>query len=150
MMQAKLRIVGGGQRDQEIDLEFPATIGRGMDNEITLNQPLISRQHCKLTESAGRIVVKDLGSTNGTFVGSERVEKERQLKPGELLTVGTVTFRAIYGEWLSVAPGKRFIPGEKSNDDTETFAEGGTVLESDIVPKRPAQHPALGSVSADE
>lgn len=150
MIQAKLRIVGGGQRGQEIDLQFPATIGRGIDNEITLNEALISREHCQLVESSRGILVKDLGSTNGTFIGSERVEHEQILHPGELLTIGTVTFRAIYGEWLTVEPGQRFIPGENSNEDTQTFAEACTVLESGVVPKPQAAKPELGSVSAEE
>ena len=42
-------------------------------------------------------MVRDLGSTNGTFVGSEKVV-ESVLGPGELLTIGTVTFRALYGD----------------------------------------------------
>ena len=50
-------------------------------------------------------MVRDLGSLNGTFIGSERVT-EALLPAGGLLTVGTVTFRALYGdpdqvqEWL--------------------------------------------------
>ena len=40
-------------------------------------------------------MVRDLGSLNGTFVNNERIT-ESALGPGELLTVGTVTFRAVY------------------------------------------------------
>ena len=43
----------------------------------------------------GRLRVRDLGSLNGTFVGSKRIE-DAEVPPGELLTVGTVTFRAVY------------------------------------------------------
>ncbi len=150
MMQAKLRIVGGGQRDQEIELQLPATIGRGPDNEITLSQPLISRQHCQLFESGGRIVVRDMGSTNGTFIGSERVERDRALKPGELLTIGTVTFRAIYGEWLTVKPGGSLIQNGETSQDTVAIGESGLVDETELLPDAPASPPILGPVAAED
>lgn len=149
MMQAKLRIVGGGERDQEIDLKLPATIGRGADNEITLGQPLISRRHCQLTESAGRILVRDLGSTNGTFIGSERVERERALKPGELLTIGTVTFRAIYGDMLGDSPGNVFIAGQVTNEDTESLADAGTVVDPKVAPDKPTTPPTIPVTAED-
>ena len=44
----------------------------------------------------GRLRVNDLGSLNGTFVGKNRVE-ESELASGDLLTIGAVTFRAVYG-----------------------------------------------------
>ena len=70
----------------------------------------MSREHCQLYEELGRTYVRDLGSLNGTFVGGQRVETA-PLPPGELLTVGSVTFRAIYGEEAYVAP-SRVITGE--------------------------------------
>lgn len=95
MIQAKLIVVGGDAKVAEINLKLPCTIGRGKGSTLTLPHPLVSRQHCEVFESNGRLMVRDLGSLNGTFVGSERIT-ESELPPNELLTIGTVTFRAIY------------------------------------------------------
>jgi pSer/pThr/pTyr-binding forkhead associated (FHA) protein len=94
-LNAKLVVVGGDVKTTEIALRLPSTIGRGRGTTIVLPHPLISRQHCELFEAGGQLMVRDLGSLNGTFVNNERVT-EAPLAPGELLTVGTVTFRAVY------------------------------------------------------
>jgi hypothetical protein len=60
-----------------------------------LPHPLVSRQHCELYETEGRLMVRDLGSLNGTFINNERIS-DAPLPSGELLTVGAVTFRAMY------------------------------------------------------
>jgi predicted component of type VI protein secretion system len=79
----------------EIKLRLPAIIGRGKGSTIALLQPLVSRQHCELFEADGKLWVRDLGSLNGTYVNNEKVT-ESEIPPSELLTVGTVTFRAVY------------------------------------------------------
>jgi hypothetical protein len=94
-LNAQLVVVGGDVKTTEINLKLPSTIGRGRGTSIVLPHPLISRQHCELYESGGRLMVRDLGSLNGTFVNNQRVT-ESPIGPGELLTVGTVTFRAVY------------------------------------------------------
>jgi len=94
-LNAKLVVVGGDVKTEEFKLRLPATIGRGKGTSILLAHPLISRKHCELFEAGGQLMVRDLGSLNGTFVNNQRVT-ESPLKPGELLTVGTVTFRAVY------------------------------------------------------
>ena len=98
MLDAKLVIVGGDELEQQYLLAMPTLIGRGSENDITLPHPLVSRKHCELYELDGVLWVKDLNSLNGTFVGRDRIT-DRELLPGELLTVGTVTFRAIYGDY---------------------------------------------------
>ncbi len=95
MIQAKLLVVGGEAEAEEISLQLPATVGRSREATINLSHPLVSRQHCELFELDGWLRVRDLESLNGTFVGSQRIS-EAALRPGDLLTVGTVTFRAIY------------------------------------------------------
>lgn len=111
---AKLVVVGGEVTASEIPLRLPATIGRGRGQSIVLPHPLVSRQHCELFERDGQLMVRDLGSLNGTFVNNRRVT-ESPLRPGELLTIGTVTFRAIYepaGEAPPSAATVRTAPGE--------------------------------------
>jgi pSer/pThr/pTyr-binding forkhead associated (FHA) protein len=94
-LNVKLVVVGGDVKTTELSLRLPATIGRGRGQSVVLPHPLVSRQHCELFEADGQLMVRDLGSLNGTFVNNQKVD-EAPLPPGELLTVGTVTFRAVY------------------------------------------------------
>lgn len=94
-MKVKLVVVGGTTKSTEVELRLPTIIGRGRDASITIPHALISRQHCEIVEADGKLLVRDLGSLNGTYIGKERIQ-EAVLEPGALLTVGTVTFRALY------------------------------------------------------
>jgi pSer/pThr/pTyr-binding forkhead associated (FHA) protein len=94
-MQAKLVVVEPAGEPGEYEIELPLTIGRGHEASLQLRHALVSRQHCELFEDRGRIMVRDLGSLNGTFVSGERVETA-PLLPGQLLTIGTVTLRVVY------------------------------------------------------
>ena len=63
------------------------TIGRSHGAEFIVEAPLVSRLHCQLTATADTLQVKDLGSTNGTFVNGKRV-KAAELREGDRLSVG--------------------------------------------------------------
>jgi pSer/pThr/pTyr-binding forkhead associated (FHA) protein len=65
------------------------TVGRSTGADFIVEAPLVSRIHCRLTAGATELEVLDLGSTNGTFVNGERVER-RTLKAGDKLGVGRV------------------------------------------------------------
>jgi pSer/pThr/pTyr-binding forkhead associated (FHA) protein len=95
MFNAKLIIVGGETKTTEVKLKFPCIIGRGKGATLLLRHPLVSRQHCELFEANGQLMVRDLGSLNGTYVNNEKIE-EAIVPAGHLLTVGSVTFRAVY------------------------------------------------------
>ena len=96
MLSAKLTVVGGDAKAAEISLKLPTTIGRGRDVTLTLPHPLVSRQHCEIFEREGALYVRDLKSLNGTYVDSQRIDGTSELRPDQLLTIGTVTFRAQY------------------------------------------------------
>ena len=95
MNQVKLVVVGGAAQATELVIRPPVVLGRGHEASIPLPHPLVSRLHCEIVQHQGRLLVRDLGSLNGTYVGNERVS-EAELPSGELLTVGSVTFRAEY------------------------------------------------------
>jgi pSer/pThr/pTyr-binding forkhead associated (FHA) protein len=63
------------------------TIGRSPGAEFIVDAALVSRLHCQLTATAESLHVKDLGSTNGTFVNGKRIQAA-QLKNGDRLAVG--------------------------------------------------------------
>jgi pSer/pThr/pTyr-binding forkhead associated (FHA) protein len=94
-MDAKLVVVGHNAKPSEIKLNLPCVIGRGRRSNLVLPLPVISRRHCEVFEADGYLMVRDLNSMNGTFVNNCRT-KEAVLAPGALLTVGTLTFRAVY------------------------------------------------------
>ena len=71
------------------------TIGRATGADFIVDAALVSRVHCRLTASAdGHLEVRDLESTNGTFVNGERVDTAR-LAPGDRVQVGRVELVAL-------------------------------------------------------
>lgn len=95
MLNAKLVVVGGPTQSKEFKLNLPVTIGRARDVQIMFSHHLLSRTHCEIYERNGILRVRDMNSLNGTYVGSDRIV-DATLPPDELLTVGAVTFRAVY------------------------------------------------------
>ena len=63
------------------------TIGRSPGAEFIVDAALVSRLHCQITAGPVSLEVKDLGSTNGTFVNGERVQTA-ELREGDTLSVG--------------------------------------------------------------
>lgn len=115
MLKAKLVVVGGDAKAAEVQLNLPTIIGRGREVNLTLPHPLVSRQHCELFERDGTLLVRDLNSLNGTYVDSQKIQETEILKPDQLLTIGNVTFRAVYSN------------REKSIDETEMLSNVETI-----------------------
>ena len=65
------------------------TICRAPTADFTIDRALVSRVHCRLVNTSGRLEVEDLDSTNGTFVNDQQV-KRQVLVPGDTLRVGRV------------------------------------------------------------
>ncbi len=69
-------------------------IGRQADCDVSLTQSRkVSRKHCCLAQVNDKIMVRDLGSTNGIYINGQRVKKEGRVKLGDILTVGDLQFR---------------------------------------------------------
>jgi pSer/pThr/pTyr-binding forkhead associated (FHA) protein len=77
----------------ELTFRLPAgsvkTIGRSTGAEFIVDAALVSRLHCQLRATKDSLHVKDLDSTNGTFVNGKRVTNA-ELKDGDKLAVGRV------------------------------------------------------------
>ncbi len=65
----------------------PVTIGRAPDNDIPIDNLAVSNYHARVYSEAGRLVIEDLDSLNGTFVNDMRVERAT-LKDGDSISVG--------------------------------------------------------------
>jgi len=64
------------------------TLGRKLGNDIVIQDELASRLHAEIDCSSDRLVIQDLGSTNGTFVNQKRLTGAKQLNPGDQIRVG--------------------------------------------------------------
>jgi pSer/pThr/pTyr-binding forkhead associated (FHA) protein len=66
-------------------------IGRRPDCDLRIPLMEISRRHCQLDCREGLFTLRDLRSSNGTFVNSQRIE-EVKLQPGDIIQIGPLTF----------------------------------------------------------
>ena len=96
MLEAKLVVVGGDAKKAEVSLDLPVVIGRGKEAGLTVPHALVSRKHTEVYEQDGRLFVRDLGSLNGTYLNNTRIDCDQPLDPNQLLTLGNITFRAVY------------------------------------------------------
>ena len=90
-----LRIIEGPEPGKGFQIsQTPITIGRDNICTITINDPRMSRQHAVLYYYHPDFFLKDLGSTNGTFVNDRRI-KQAQIKNGDKIRMGGTLFEFI-------------------------------------------------------
>ena len=89
----KLVVLSPGMtgRTQELKTD-KTTIGRLDDNTFHLVEPSVSSHHCEVLLRGSDVVVRDLNSTNGSFINGEKVT-ESVIKPGQILRLGQVELR---------------------------------------------------------
>jgi hypothetical protein len=87
-----LRMLKGVPPDRVYSLQATTRVGRGEESEIVLVDPSVSRAHAIVEVDGRQPVVRDLGSTNGTFVNGRRVSVEN-LRDGDELQFGNTRMR---------------------------------------------------------
>ena len=100
MTPESLEVVRGALKGSTIRVgEEPFVIGRGESDLGKLgDDPEISRRHAQVSRRDGRLVVEDLGSTNGTLVNGRRISEPTPIAPGDTLEVGGTTLRVLAPE----------------------------------------------------
>jgi pSer/pThr/pTyr-binding forkhead associated (FHA) protein len=92
-MDIKLEVLAGKNAGQFIPVAGKKFfIGRAEDCHLRPASEMISRHHCAVIVEDSYVGVRDFGSRNGTFINSEQVFGERELKPGDRLKVGPLEF----------------------------------------------------------
>ncbi len=82
--------------EQTIDLtqRRPVTVGRAVTSDVPIYDPTVSRRHAELVLTNGGVRIRDLGSSNGTFVNGSRVS-ETTAADGDIVTFGKVAFKVV-------------------------------------------------------
>ncbi|MEZ6116144.1 MAG: FHA domain-containing protein [Pirellulaceae bacterium] len=91
-MEAQLVVIEGAKRST-ISLALPTTIGRSDRAKLKLRSGEVSRTHCELYESRGKLIAKDLGSSNGTLINGIKIRTPTELVSGDSIKIGPVTFQ---------------------------------------------------------
>ena len=103
-LDAALVVIYGLELGRKYDLcKAETLIGRSAKAEIQVDQESISRNHACITTSQRGVFIKDLGSTNGTFVNDEMVRGEAPLTNGDLVKIGRTIFKFIAGGNIETA-----------------------------------------------
>ena len=88
-----LHVLKGAQIDATYEVRVDCTIGRDRTNAVVLDDSDLSLVHCAFFFGEGRAFIKDLGSTNGTRVNSEKVAY-REIVDSDVIGVGNPELRA--------------------------------------------------------
>src|SRR5262245_22552630 len=92
-MDAALVVLEGKHKGCEIPLpETMFLIGRDRQCHLRPNCRQVSKRHCCIAAWAGKVRVRDLKSSNGTFVNGRPVDGEMLVADGDRLQVGTLVF----------------------------------------------------------
>ncbi|MBT6846477.1 MAG: FHA domain-containing protein [Planctomycetaceae bacterium] len=113
-----MRVLDGADRGHVYnDLDLPITVGREEGNDIQLNDERISRFHAKIQLDHDRMVLTDLGSTNGTKVNGEDIQL-RILRYGDLISVGRSVL--LFGSREQIAKRLQDLRLNSSSDESVT------------------------------
>ena len=106
--QVELVFEGGPDNEQSIPILEPViTLGRQNSNDVVVAEVGVSRQHAEIASTKSRYYLRDLSSTNGTFVNGTKIgEESHLLEDGDKIRLGAskvlVVFRAPVSETLAV------------------------------------------------
>jgi pSer/pThr/pTyr-binding forkhead associated (FHA) protein len=121
---ARLVLLSEGLTGRSYELKTEkTTVGRVSDNAFEIPEASVSSHHAEIHLRGNDVLVKDLNSTNGTFINGERVT-EAVLKPGQILRLGMVEMRLETGAAAAamkkqVLDQTRVIPQGVKLDDLE-------------------------------
>ncbi|MBK8013755.1 MAG: FHA domain-containing protein [Deltaproteobacteria bacterium] len=120
-------------------------IGRGADCDIQIAERRLSRRHCQIELEAGRFVVKDLGSQNGTYVNRSRIIGPYPLKDGDVLNFAEYAVQYIHDAARYGGPDRRPPPPGSTDTHIRPSADpedpGAEVAPAPPVSMRPAAAP---------
>lgn len=97
-MLVRFHVVAPVANKRTFTVRLPILLGRGEEAKFRIQHDLVSRRHCEFFEWHGQVCVRDLGSTNGTFLNDEQMPASTQtvVPSGGIVRVGGLSFAVEY------------------------------------------------------
>lgn len=131
-MSVSLVMVTADGKQKEIPLTRQVqVIGRQTDCQIRIPTSAVSRHHCELTVNENRVLLRDLGSSNGSYVNRKRISQQ-ELAPGDLICIGELVFV------LKVGDRPAMIDPEDAYEDGVVQAAAGGAAAAAAAPAKAA------------
>jgi pSer/pThr/pTyr-binding forkhead associated (FHA) protein len=126
-------------------------LGRGEGCDLRLDHKSVSKLHCVLVKTDGLILLRDLGSTNGTRVNGQRVRRAALL-PNDLLSIASVKFRVLFGAKLMEAVSPEEKTQQVDADELARLLKKKEELADshDEIPPEPVKTNALPDIYPEE
>jgi two-component system, cell cycle response regulator len=102
-LSAALVVIYGVDLGRKYDLSGTITVGRSSKADIQIDQDSISRSHAEFRAEDGHVFLRDLDSTNGTYVNDDLAQGDHPLRNGDLVKIGRTIFKFIAGGNIEAA-----------------------------------------------
>ena len=123
-------------------------LGRDEECDVRLEQKSVSKLHCVIVKADNVLLLRDLGSTNGTRVNGQRVRRAALL-PNDILALANVKFRVYYGPDAAGQPPPEVIPSDRTLDESDQTAFPVTPNPlPDVYPSDPSAAAGSGPVAS--
>jgi pSer/pThr/pTyr-binding forkhead associated (FHA) protein len=133
---AKLVVLTEGMAGRTLELTAEkTTIGRVEDNTFQIPEPSISSHHCEVLLQGSEVKVRDLNSTNGTFINDQPIT-EAVLLPGQILRLGKVEIRMETAAGGAASAPTPAAPAKKPIDRTVVMSGGVSLNELEQGPRQ--------------
>jgi predicted component of type VI protein secretion system len=97
-MNVRFVVIAPESKKGTFTVKLPIVVGRSEEAKFRIQQDRVSRKHCEFFGQDGVVYLRDLGSTNGTFLEDEQVpaSEKTPMKSGAVVRVGGLAFRVEY------------------------------------------------------
>lgn len=122
-----LRGVGGPYHGRCFTLERPRTIGRLRESDIRIDDPGVAERHARIELHGDRVVLRDMGSVDGTMVNGDRV-RDAVLASGDQVVIDA------HHRFVVEAPGMRNLDRDRRSNDELALSTRQQVAEDSRTP----------------
>jgi len=112
-MNVRFVVLSPASQKRDVAVRLPILVGRSEEAKFRIQQDSVSRRHCEFFAEDDAVFVRDLGSTNGTFLDNGEIAAHTAtiVPPGTVVRIGGVAFRVEYQSAVS-------RPASQPGDDT--------------------------------
>jgi predicted component of type VI protein secretion system len=126
-MNVRFVVIAPESKKGTFSVRLPIVVGRSEEVKFRIQQDRVSRKHCEFFGQDGVVFLRDLGSTNGTFLDNEQVPASGKtpIDSGAVVRVGGLVFRVEYDMPSGMQTTAVRGPKAKTSDDTIGLRQGG-------------------------